>query len=228
MYNAPDEVIYFLVESYKSYHPEYEMDWRGMLLTLAHARVPLANIKKLLNAQQYGFPNHQQLVTEKFVADVVESDTNNANANTYRRISTLDTFEHLLRISMTERLDSLNVERWCVELKNAMSTFLEESRQREKYKRGLDKSLVAARKQNTTELYGRLALYELVKETMSILELALWRLKVKEINASNSSGYEYSKEVARVEMTQRELCRVNSGAGVIIPGVLCYLLPPTD
>jgi len=56
--NEPTEVVDLLVESYKSNHPEYEFEWKGMLLTLAKRDVPLANIQKLMNKQHHISPDY--------------------------------------------------------------------------------------------------------------------------------------------------------------------------
>ena len=64
--NAPAEVLDLLVTSYKTLHPDYELDWKGMILTLAKRNVPLTSIQKLINIQTSSFPdqeyNMQQVV----------------------------------------------------------------------------------------------------------------------------------------------------------------------
>ena len=63
--------------------------------------------------------------------------------------------------------------------------------------------------------------YEL-KEATSILEVALWKVKIDE---SVSSSGQRSCKRARVDNdpSQRDQCRISCGADIIIPGVLRYL-----
>jgi len=57
--NVPTEVLDLLLESYKTLHPEFIFDWRGMILTLAKRNVPLPNIKTLINTQRSSLPDQE-------------------------------------------------------------------------------------------------------------------------------------------------------------------------
>ena len=74
--------------------------------------------------------------------------------------------------------------------------------------------------------YANLDMYELAKEASTVLELALWKMKIDERVVSNIDD-QSSRKKAKVEeeMSPRNLCRINCGADIIIPGVLHYLEP---
>jgi hypothetical protein len=153
----------------------------------------------LVRTQQNSFPD-QMFDMQKIVLELEESD-----ANPYCvRYTPIETVRYLLSVSITMRIDTLNVERWRVELENGISAFPVK---------------MSLRKHNATILYTRLAEYELVKEAASVLELALWRKKIDEVDSATKR--------AKVdnEMNQRDKCRINCGGDIIIPVVLCYLMP---
>ena len=206
--NVSDEVIDLLAESYKSYHPEYEFDWRGVLLMLVKANTLLVNIQKLVSTQQTSFEN-QSFDMQSIVLELARSD-----ANPYcLRYTRIETVRYLLSVSIAKRLEILNVDKWQLELEYSINTFPE---------RALDRS------KNATELYDRLAEYELAKESTTVLELTLWKLTIDKTATSNIVDQSSSKK-AKIdnEISQRDKCRINCGADIIIPGVLRYLVPPS-
>ena len=197
--NAPTDIVDLLVESYKSFHPEYEFEWKGMLLTLAKRDVPLFNIQKLMNKQYHISPDYNYNM-QGIVLELAISDTEWAFQN--GKYTHPETFKYLLRVSIRKRLDSLAVQSWHVELDGIID--------------GMSK--VANRRDSDTEaVYNKLATYESMKEGTSVLELALWKAKIDESR----------NKKARVdgEVSYRDQCRVNNGADIVIRNVLPYLLP---
>ena len=196
--NASAEVLDLFVESYKSFHPDYEFDWSGMIQTLAKRAVPLANIQKLVNTQHESFPGQeydmQAIVMELAVHDASELEL-------VGRWVSMKTFRYLLRLSITDRLDLLNITKWQVDMENYIALPMN----------------LASRESNTQAIYDRLATYESIKEGTSILELALWKAKIGE---SRSNEARVSGEVR-----SRDQCRINCGADIIIRNALPYLLP---
>ena len=76
----------------------------------------------------------------------------------------------------------------------------------------------------TKLLYAKLEWYEQVKEATTLLELALWKAKLDQ--QTSIPDRENVQKRARVEvLSSRSNCRVDSGASVVIPRVLEYLLP---
>jgi len=197
--NVPTEVLNLLVESYKSLHPNYEINWKGMLETLAERNVPLANIQKLINTQHQVSSDYNYNM-QAIVMELARSDTGLAAFG--RRGTSIETFRYLLRISVTDRLDSLGIRRWRIDLENCIKSLPEEAKFR-------DMDILA--------VYDRLATYEIAKEATSVLELALWKAKIDESRSKR----------ARVDssMSYKDQCRINSGADIVIRNVLPYLLP---
>ena len=198
--NASAEVVDLLVESYKSNHPDYEFDWKGMIQTMAKRNVPLAIIQRLINTQRRSFPDQeydiQTVVLELAVCDTEQWAFKNGK---YTRI---ETFKYLFQVSITKRLDSLGIRRWREELEDGISTLPEK---------------VGNRDRDTQAVYERLATYESIKEGTSVLELAVWKAEI-------DKGRNKRQRVEG-EDSYKEQCRVNCGADVIIRNVLPYLLP---
>jgi len=190
--NAPTEVVDLLVESYKTNHPEYEFDWKGMIRTLAKASVTHANIHELvmLSDQKYGM---QQVVLALATC----------NKQGFRSLlyTSDETFRYLLRLSISDRLDTLDVERFQEDLKNRINEVGEE----------------ISRDEDTQAVYDRLATYESIKEGTSVLELALWKAKIDESRNKRTRVGE--------DVSYRDLCRINCRVDIVIRNVLPYLLP---
>ena len=50
--NAPEEIIQFMVESYMTNYPQYEIGWVGMIFRMADSLSPKVSIQNLLNTHQ--------------------------------------------------------------------------------------------------------------------------------------------------------------------------------
>ena len=198
--NAPAEVVDLLVESYKSLHPDYDFNWGGMIRTLAQRNVPLPNIQRLISTHTSSFSG-QKYDMQALVIELASSDA--TKARLYKPYTSIGTCRYLLQLSITERLESLAVSRWSVELKNVIIS--------------LPKN-VTIREASVRELYQRLATYESIKEGTSVLELALWKTKIDE-------GRNKRARVGEEDINYKDQCRINSGADIIIRNVLPYLLP---
>jgi len=208
--NAPSEVVDMLVEGYKSLHPEYEFDWKGMLETLAKRRLPLKNIQRLFNTQQHNFPD-QDYDMKSLVMELATHDTQESFGRCEVRSTSIEVFRYLFRASITKRMDALAVAKWRVDLENRIVAFAKKTRE-----------------SDTKALYDRLDMYELAKEASSILELALWKHKMDEFTLSiDAKSVGQSNKRARVDtnISERQQYRINCGANVVVRNVLPYLLP---
>ena len=121
---------------------------------------------------------------------------------------------HQLHVSISDRLDSLDIRRWRIELEKCVSEF--------PYK-------ALERGEEARALYAKLETYESLKEGTSVLELALWKAKIDEMVSANndSTGLVQCNKRARVdnEVSYRDQCRINCGADIVVRNVLNYLLP---
>jgi len=195
--SASTEVVELLVESYKTFHPDYEFDWSGMILTLAKRDVPLTNIKKLITAQQRFSPEYDYNI-QSIVVELAASDATREGC----WYTSIETFQYLLRVSITDRLDSLDIKRWRIDMENCIKSLPDEAKNRE---------------HDTQAVYDRLATYESIKEGTSVLELAFWKAKIDESRNK--------KPRVDSQVSYRDQCRVNCGADLVIRNVLPYLLP---
>jgi hypothetical protein len=129
--------------------------------------------------------------------------------------------ESLLQTSIFQRLQWLGrLARW---KSNILTT--------------MDEALAAegpSRQRKIGLLFFQLATYERL-ESMSLLELSLWKVKIKErksaLNQAEQLGEEGSLKKVRLvgsdlsqeEGTARQSCRINSGAEVVTSNVLPFL-----
>ena len=212
--NSPADVIQLLVESYKSIYPDYVFDWAGMIQMFAKRRVPLENIQKLVDAHQTSFP-HQHYDLHTIIMELASHDTSQARFN-QSYTTCIETFKYLLRVSMSKRLDSLDVRKWRIELEKCVNEFPDEA---------------SVREGETRALYAKLELYESLKEAAPVLELALWKAKINEMVSTPNNGetglVQQSNKRVRVEneISYKEQCRVSCGADIVVRNVLRYLLP---
>ena len=165
-----------------------------MILTMAKANVPHDNIHKLvmLSDQKYDM--------QGIVLVLAKYDTSQASFN--KPCTAVDTIHYLLLFSVTDRLDSLGIAKWRIDLENRIS--------------GLPK-IAKNRDRDIQEVYDRLATYESIKESTPLLELALWKAKIDECRnkRARTDG----------EVSYRGQCRVSCGADIIVRNVLPYLMP---
>lgn len=201
--NAPSDVFTLLVESHKTLFPNDVLDWGGMVKTLAESNTPLGNIQNLLKTQQRSFPD-QYLDMQDVVMKLAESTTYSSMFN--RICVRIATFRYLLEVSMFKRLDSLNVKRWREEMETSINKFPDISTLREG---------------NAIRLYSKLVSYETLKEATMLLELVLWKAN---IGKCMSNGKIRCHKKARVgNEVNRQDCRINCGADIVVRNVLPFL-----
>ena len=208
--NAPTDIVRFLVQSYKSIYPEHVFDWAGMTLTLAKRNVPLSNIQTLVNTQHNSFRG-QHCDMGSIVMDLAAHDDSQSSFK--RPTSSIETFRYLLHRSISDRVESLNVRRWRTELEKLVNEFPDKPSLREAEARAV---------------FAKLETYESLKEGTSVLELALWKAKIDEMDSTNnySTGLVQCNKRARVdnEVSYKDQCRINCGADIVVRNVLRYLL----
>lgn len=192
--NAPRVVIQFLVESYQVNYPDYEFDWEGMIITMANSHAPLSNIQNLMDTHRQSFPN-QKCDLKNLVITMVESIT----SPFIQRCARGETFRFLLHVSISERLNSLNVNRWRTLLEKSIDVIPDYAN---------------VRHHHTMPIYAELEEYELLKEATSVLELALWKVAIDnrlEKKSRIGDGASY-----------RDQCRINCCAEIVIRNVMPF------
>jgi hypothetical protein len=145
---APDEIVRFLVESYKTRYPGYTLDWEHMILTLAYNKVHTARIQLLIDIQQHDFANQEcnlEDVVARFDCSIYSPRT-------------IEILQFLLREIVSRRIEACGVGRWRIELMTAIDKINDHDLE--------------------SEIYSMLDQCEALKESAGIIELALWKAKL--------------------------------------------------
>jgi len=106
---APNEIVLFLVESYKSIYPDYELDWTKMFIALSKRNVQPDVVKSLHNWQQGFFPN-QEIDWNTIISNLHECGDSETPG-------TLDeTFKFILECSITEMIHVIGIKQFREEM----------------------------------------------------------------------------------------------------------------
>ena len=143
--NALDEIVRFLVESYKTRYPGYTFDWGSMIETLAKNNVPTPRVQTLIDIQRQDFAD-QECNLQDVVARLVRSFNQSPPSFEFLRL--------LLREIFPRQIEASGVGRWRIELMFAIDR--------------IDKSRWEG---GTREFYSLLDQCESLKESAGILKL---------------------------------------------------------
>jgi hypothetical protein len=121
----------------------------------------------------------------------------------------------LIRVTILNRANGLGLPRWEQDISTGVETFLNEydsngespSRSSEKIK----------------EIFATLTTYERLEVT-SLLELALWKVKLHDTEATGLCGV----KAAESSTFNRQNCRINCGIEIVISNVLPFLWEKND
>ena len=206
--DAPDEVVQFLVESYKSIHPNYEFNWTGMVTTLGTAGVPMRIIQHLLNICEEEFPDQLidwNAVIEKLSVLEVEPKWKQP-------------FQFIVKCTFMERINAIGLKQWRDNVINKVMS--------------PDFIMPYDVEEGTwlDDIRSKLSQYEddynKLKEATTLLELALWKIKL-----NDHFGRERQRQNKRMKIEEsdlREQCRVSCESDMVIQHVLPYLLPSSS
>ena len=183
--------------------PDNVVNWVNVVECLSRAPVPLSCIQSLLETRQWANTN-KDINWEEVLVGWAKYDSTSARG--HEKVSCA-TFKYLLRFDISKRLGSLGVKRWRDEIERDINEL----------------SLSAEREKHIRSVYSKLVSYENRKEATSLLELALWKSKINESVLNNP---ESGQKRAMIDLsTHRNQCHINSGAEIVVPNVLPYLLP---
>jgi hypothetical protein len=163
-----------------------------------------------------------QELTKVYKVDIIRAkDKFGSNPIDYLCMNHMPTsatvIQSLLRTIFAERVRWLGLIRWMSDMVDAM-----------------DKALAvecASRRTEIRLLYFKLATYEKL-ESLSLLELALWKVKIDSCKAAYDTNHEGGEECrlkrprlekAHSDTVDRQSCRIKSGADVVISNVLPFL-----
>ena len=213
---APDEVVQFLVESYLSIYPSYELNWTSMFKTLGTVVVSLTEfnglediIQNILDLQQESFP--EQKIDWKEVLTL----SMGGKGRVYS-----DPLRFFVKCSIKKRVNAIGLKRF----RDTIMKNVDSLTRRVAY--GVYISM-DTRKEFQNKLQTMLGQYETeyqsLKEATTMIELVLWKKSISELTLSDDRRGEGKREFD--EPGSRNQCRVSSGADIIVRNVLPYLLP---
>lgn len=190
--NAPDEVMQFLVQSYQTLYPEYRINWAKMADTLIRAST---STKKLL-AVHLSFTN--QCIDWTHIHDKLQLGISGK------------LFLFLVHCCSDRRINAIGIKQWRKDMQKTKTLcYIKSSRG----------GAIGRRKFITmlqTKLVNLETKYHNVKECVSLLELALWKIKINE---------ETGRKRKIDESDLRQQCRINCRADIVIEHMLPFLLP---
>mmetsp|Transcript_23524 Transcript_23524/g.38441 ORF Transcript_23524/g.38441 Transcript_23524/m.38441 type:complete len:238 (+) Transcript_23524:2-715(+) len=180
---------------------EFPSIWEAMMETLNASQIHQELIQSLPELQQNFFPGQTgtnwQLVCEEFVAPL------RGWWNTRKPYLSLLTFQFLVKCCISERLNTIGVRKWRMNIKNMV---------KEVSSIGNLNPMLA----HFDKIHSKLVTYERkypqLKDATSLLELALWKSKVDELGGGEQTA------------NMKNECRISCGAAIIIPNMLPYLI----
>jgi hypothetical protein len=204
---APAEIIQFLLESYQSLYPGHVFNWTAMVETIGRCDTPKENIENLLCVKQMHFP--EQPIDWDHLLDVFARPSQISHNGALFQ----ERMQFLVMCGMSAHVESLAFKVWRESITNMIQTsnFV--------YRR--DNSLILHRIRDKIAYFAD----ELpkLKEVTTILELALWKMKMND-HGLKESVTRHQKKVKTDESSIRQQCRVACGADVVISRILLFLI----
>jgi hypothetical protein len=198
--DAPSEIVEFLVNSYQCLYPNHELDWNGMLITLGRTNAPERVIQNLIDVQQSLSPEYN-IDWDQVLGMLAET-----GYNIYSK-----KFCFLTRCSIAKRVKAIGVKHF----RDAMADDW----------MGDDNNF--NREEWRAETVAKLEYYESeyrkLKEITSLLELALWKLRMDDDSKAGGRG---NKKMTFDQSDFRLRCRVSCGADHVVENAWPYSLPP--
>ena len=204
---APAEIIQFLLNSYRSLYPGYVFNWMMMVETMGRCDTPKESIENLLCVRQMHFP--EQPIDWEYLLDefVKPSDL------TFHGSPFQERMQFLVMCGISDRVEALAFKLWRDHILKMIHTAKFQYNEECFYIcRGIREKIVYFEDE-----------YPKLKECTTILELALWKLRMNE-SILLEKATRCRKKVKTDESSMRMQCRVTCGADVIIRHVLPYLI----
>jgi hypothetical protein len=161
---APAEIILFLLESYHSLYPGQVFNWTMMVKTIGRTDTPKESIENLLCVKQMHFP--EQLIDWDHLVDELLSSSHHSFCGQPFK----EQMRYLVMCGISDRVEALAFKVWRDCIKSMVHSA--------KFKYNGDNLVILRR------IRARVAHFEekipRLKEITTILELALWKLRMNE------------------------------------------------
>jgi hypothetical protein len=206
--NAPYDIVQFLLESIKASHPQYELDWKGLLKTVVVNGASMEVVKRVVSVQQAYFPE-AKMDWVNGLDEILQQQRNRVR---------LEIIKFVFKLSVKNRVEYLSKYEWRQDITHQINAL------------SIDDHFIASRvlASRVPEIHSYLQHYELIDAT-SLLELAVWKMKIDEQTASNSNDDESYQNKANVDNAEfREVCRVSCGVDSVMKNVVPFLLPERE
>jgi hypothetical protein len=199
--DAPSEIVKFLVNSYQSLYPNHDFDWNDMVITLGKASASKGVIQNLIDVQQ-SLSSEYNIDWDQVLGMLAEETEYKMSPKT---------FCFLTRCSIATRVNAIGVKHF----RDATTDDW----------MGDDNDF--NREEWRTETLTKLEYYESeygrLKEVTSLLELALWKLRMDDDSKAGGRG---NKKIKIDLLEFRLQCRVSCGADHVVENIWPYSLPP--
>ena len=204
---APAEIIQFLLASYQSLYPDHVFNWTMMVKTMGRCDTPKGSIENLLQVKQMHFPD--QPIDWEYLLEMFASPSHYS----FDGLPFQERMQFLVMCGMSEHVESLAFKVWRDHITNIIYTA---NFQYNGDNFGILRWIRASIAHFEDE-------YPKLKEITTILELALWKLRMNE-NIPQEEVSHCHKKMKADDASIRWQCRVTGGADVIIGHVLPFLI----
>jgi hypothetical protein len=205
--NAPTEIIQFFVESYQSLYPDHVFNWTKMVETMGTCDTPQESIENLLRVKQMHFP--EQPIDWGYLLDLFAEPSN----RNFHGAPFQECMRFLFMCGMLSRVEALPYKLW----RDHITTMIQTAN----FQDNRDNSVVLR------EIRAKVSHFEdalpQLKDATTILEIALWKMKMNEKSHQNMDT-QSQKKIMSDEASNRQQCIITCGADVIIGHVLPYLI----
>jgi hypothetical protein len=209
---APVEIIYFLLASYLALYPDYVFNWTMMVETMGRCDTPKERIANLLHVKQILFPVQQ--LNWEYLLDKFAEPSN----CTFPGVPFHERMRFLFTCGMSDRVKTLAFKLW----RDHITSIIQSSNFQSN---GDNRSILRSIRAKLDHFEDELPK---LKDVTTILELALWKMKMMSEKGHQDMATQSQKKMKADESNVRSQNRVTCGADFIIRHVVPYLINTGD
>ena len=208
---APAEIIKFLLESYQSLYPDHVFNWAMMVETMGRCDTPKESIANLLCVKQMHFPS-QPIDWDHLLDNFALPSHYSLGGQPFQ-----ERMKFLFMCGVSDRVEALPFKVWRDHITNMIHIAIFEEN-------GDNFGVLRWIRARIAHFEGE---YLKLKEITTILELALWKLRMNE-NIPQQEVSHSHKKMRTDESEIRRQCHINGGADIVIRHILPYLINAAD
>jgi hypothetical protein len=204
---APIEIIDFLLDRYQLLYPDHIFNWMLMVETMGRCDTPKESIENFLHVKKMHFP--EQPIDWNYLLDKFARPSDFGMSDKLFQ----QQMQFLYMCGMSERVQALPFQVW--------RDFITKMIQTAAFEYNRDNLSILHR------IHDQFTFFEdklpKLKEATSILELALWKMKMNE-KSHDDRATQSQKKIKTDDSSVRSQNRVKCGADVVIGHVLPFLI----